>query len=46
MAGGLEIRAVRRDGSEVPMTGRLVATDTAFGQVAFVTITERAQSPT
>jgi PAS domain S-box-containing protein len=46
MAGGLEMHAVRRDGSEVPITGRVAATDTAFGQVAFVTITERGQSAT
>jgi PAS domain S-box-containing protein len=46
MAGGLEIHAIRRDGSHVPITGRLAATDTEFGQVAFVTIIERAQSPT
>ena len=46
MAGGLEIHAIRRDGSDVPITGRLAATDTEFGQVAFVTITERGQSAT
>jgi hypothetical protein len=46
MAGGLEMPVVRRDGSEVPITGRVAATDTAFGQVAFVTITERGQSAT
>ena len=46
MASGLEIHAIRRDGSDVPITGRLAATDTAFGQVAFVTITERGQSAT
>ena len=46
MAGGLEIHAVRRDGSEVPITARLAATDTAYGRVAFLTITERAQSST
>jgi PAS domain S-box-containing protein len=44
MAGGSEIHAVRRDGGNVPITGRLAATDTAFGQVAFVTFTERARS--
>ncbi len=46
MAGGLEMHAVRRDGSDVPMSGRLAATDTEFGQVAFLTITERGQSAT
>ena len=46
MASGLEIHAIRRDGSDVPISGRLAATDTAFGQVAFVTITERGQSAT
>ena len=46
MAGGVEIPAVRPDGSDVPITGRLAATDTAFGQVAFVTFTERGYSPT
>jgi PAS domain S-box-containing protein len=46
MAGGLEIHAIRRDGSDVPITGRLAAADTEFGQVAFVTITERAESTT
>jgi len=46
MAHGLEIHAIRDDGSDVPITGRLAATDTAIGQVAFVTLTERAPSPT
>lgn len=46
MAGGLELHAIRRDGSDVPITGRLAATDTTFGRVAFVTITERGQSAT